>query len=59
MYVVAFEGSVIDGIKFSNCEFRGVEHSEILATSGSVEFRNTVIEPKNMPVSLSTGVGAM
>jgi unsaturated rhamnogalacturonyl hydrolase len=57
MYVVAFEGAEIDGIKFSNCVFKGVESTEVLATSGSVEFRNTVIEPKNKPKSLSTRSG--
>jgi polygalacturonase len=59
MYVVAFPGAEIDGIKFTNCVFKGVESTEVLATSGSVEFRNTVIEPKNKPQSLSTRVGAV
>ena len=54
MYVVAFPGAEIDGIKFSNCVFKGVESTEVLDTSGSVEFRNVVIEPKVKPASLST-----
>jgi unsaturated rhamnogalacturonyl hydrolase len=54
MYVVAFDGAEIDGIRFIDCTFKGIETTEVLATSGSVEFRNTVIEPKNKPASLST-----
>jgi polygalacturonase len=54
MYVVAFDGAVIDGIRFVDCTFKGVEATEVLATSGSVEFRNTVIEPRDKPASLST-----
>jgi unsaturated rhamnogalacturonyl hydrolase len=54
MYVVAFPGAEIDQIKFVNCVFKGVESTEVLSTSGSVEFKNVVIEPKTKPASLST-----
>ncbi|HEX5127960.1 MAG TPA: glycoside hydrolase family 28 protein [Rhodocyclaceae bacterium] len=54
MYAVAFPGAVIDQIKFSNCIFRGIESTEVMDTSGSVEFHNVVIEPLNKPASLST-----
>jgi polygalacturonase len=57
MYIVDFPGSVIDGIKFSNCVFKGVEATEVVASSGSIELRNVVIEPKDKPVSLSTRAG--
>jgi len=59
MYVVSFPGAIIDGIKFSNCVFKGVESTEVLSTSGTVEFRNVVIEPRVKPASLSTRQGAM
>jgi polygalacturonase len=54
MYIVDFPGAEIDKIVFKNCVFKGVESTEVLATSGSVEFINVVIEPKNKPASLST-----
>ena len=59
MYVVAFPGAIIDGIRFQNCTFTNVESTEVLAVPGSVEFRNVVIEPKNKPRSLSTRSGPM
>ena len=54
MYIVAFPGAVIDQIKFINCAFRGVESTEVIATSGSIELRNVVIEPRIKPTSKST-----
>jgi polygalacturonase len=57
MYIVDFPGAVIDGIKFANCMFKGVEATEVVASSGSIEFRNVVIEPKDKPASLSTRAG--
>lgn len=54
MYVVSFPGAEIDGISFSNCVFRGITNTEVLDTSGTVSFRNVVIEPKDKPKSLST-----
>lgn len=59
MYVASFPGAVIDGITFSNCVFKGIESTEVLATSGTVQFTNVVIEPKVKPASLSTRQGPM
>jgi polygalacturonase len=59
MYVVGFEGARIDGIRFRDCVFKGVETTEVLAVSGSVEFRNVVIEPTTKPRSLSSRPTAM
>jgi polygalacturonase len=59
MYVVAFPGAVIDGIRFANSTFTNVESTEVLAVPGSVEFHNIVIEPRNKPRSLSTRPGPM
>jgi len=59
MYVVAFPGAIIDGIRFQNCTFTNVESAEVLAVPGSVEFRNVVIEPKSKPRSLSSRPGPM
>jgi unsaturated rhamnogalacturonyl hydrolase len=59
MYVVAFPGAIIDGIRFEDCKFTNVEATEVLAVPGSVEFRNVVIEPKVKPRSLSSRSGPM
>lgn len=59
MFVVDFPGAVIGGIKFSNSKFQGVETAEVLASSGTIQFTNVVIEPKVKPKSLSTRSGAM
>jgi len=53
MYIVGFPGLVIDGIKFFNCVFKGVEETEVVASSGSIEFRTVFIEPKNKTASLA------
>ncbi|MES1195914.1 MAG: glycoside hydrolase family 28 protein [Steroidobacter sp.] len=54
MYIASFPGAEIDQIKFTNCIFKGVESAEVLNASGSVEFHNVVIEPKNKPLDLNT-----
>jgi unsaturated rhamnogalacturonyl hydrolase len=59
MYVVAFPGAVIDGIRFEDCTFTNVEATEVLAVPGTVEFKNVVIEPKVKPRSLSSRTGPM
>jgi unsaturated rhamnogalacturonyl hydrolase len=59
MYVVAFPGAIIDGIRFENCTFTNVESTEVLAVPGTVELKNVVIEPKVKPKSLSSRSGPM
>jgi unsaturated rhamnogalacturonyl hydrolase len=59
MYVVGFEGAVIDAIRFRDCVFKGVEATEVLAVSGSIELHNVVIEPTHKPRSLSSRPTAM
>lgn len=59
MYIASIPGAEIDHIDFSNCEFRGVEASEIFSTTGSIGFNNVVIEPKFKPSSLSSRKGEM
>jgi len=54
MYIVDFPGSTIDDIRFSDCTFKGVESTEVVASSGTIRFKNVVIEPKDKPKSLST-----
>jgi len=57
VYIASIPGAEIDGIHFSNCAFSGVGSAEILDISGSIEFRNVVIEPKDKPESLRTRAG--
>ncbi len=45
MWIAGFEGAVIDGVRFADCTFRGVESSEVLSHAGSISFRNVTIEP--------------
>jgi len=54
MYIVSFKGAEIDGINFANSTFSGIESSEVMATTGTVSFRNVVIEPKNKPQGLNS-----
>ncbi len=45
MWIMGFEGAVIDDVLFSNCTFRGVESTEVLTHAGSIALRNVTIEP--------------
>lgn len=45
LYVRGFPGATIDGLRFSDCRFSGVEEAEVLSGAGSVVFRNVTIEP--------------
>ncbi len=45
MWIAGFEGAVIDGVRFADCTFRGVESTEVLSHAGSISFRNVTIEP--------------
>ncbi|MBL9189382.1 MAG: glycoside hydrolase family 28 protein [Opitutaceae bacterium] len=45
MFVAGFEGAVVDGIRFIDCRFSGVETAEQLTHAGSVSFTRTAIEP--------------
>ena len=45
MWIVGYPGAVIDGVRFRNCVFRGVETAEVLSHAGSVTFDKVTIEP--------------
>jgi unsaturated rhamnogalacturonyl hydrolase len=45
MWIAGFEGAVIDGVRFSNCTFGGVEAAEMLSHAGAISFQNVTIEP--------------
>ena len=45
LWIAGFAGAVIDGVRFTDCTFRGVESSEVLSHAGSIAFQNVTIEP--------------
>ncbi|KQN47310.1 hypothetical protein ASE93_08300 [Serratia sp. Leaf50] len=58
MYIASFKGAEIDNIHFSDSVFSGITSSEVMSTSGTVSFRNVVIEPKNRPQGLNSRLPA-
>ena len=44
MWIAGFPAATIDGVRFSDCTFRGVEGAEVLSHAGSISFRNVTIE---------------
>ncbi len=45
MWVAGFDGATIEGVRFADSTFRGVEAAEVLTHAGDVTFRNVTIEP--------------
>ncbi|MEO6243816.1 MAG: glycoside hydrolase family 28 protein [Opitutaceae bacterium] len=45
MWIAGFAGAVIDGVRFADCTFRGVEGAEVLSHAGAIAFHNVIIEP--------------
>jgi len=45
MWIASFPGALIDGVRFVDCVFKGVEASEVVEASGSILFQNVKIEP--------------
>ncbi|HLP08348.1 MAG TPA: glycoside hydrolase family 88 protein, partial [Opitutaceae bacterium] len=54
LYILGFSGATIDGIRFRDCTFRGVETAEVVHGAGDISFRNVTIEPAKKPKSLNT-----
>ena len=48
---------MIDGVRFIDCTFRGVETAERLQGASSIELRNVVIEPAQKTRSLNSRDG--
>jgi unsaturated rhamnogalacturonyl hydrolase len=45
MYIRGFPGATIDGIKFTDCTFKGITTTEVLEGAGTVTLKNVTIEP--------------
>ena len=54
LYILGFPGATIDGIRFRDCTFRGVETAEVVSGAGDLSFRNVTIEPAQRPKALNT-----
>lgn len=45
MRIEGFAGALIDGVRFVDCTFSGVQTAEVLQHAGSISFNNVTIEP--------------
>jgi unsaturated rhamnogalacturonyl hydrolase len=45
MWVAGFAGAMIDGVRFVDCTFSGVQAAEVLQHAGFISFNNVTIEP--------------
>ncbi len=54
LYVLGFPGATVDDITFRNCEFRGVEQTEVLSGAGTIVFDHVSIIPAKKPKALNS-----
>jgi hypothetical protein len=54
MFVRGFPGATIDGIQFVDCNFQGVETTEVLDGAGTIVFRNVTIAPARKTKALNS-----
>ena len=54
MWVTGFAGAMIDGVRFVDCTFSGVQTAEVLQHAGSISFNNVTIEPAQTSRSLNS-----
>ena len=54
MWIAGFPAATIDGIRFANCTFRGVESAEVVSHAGSISLQNVTIEPAKKAKSRNT-----
>jgi len=45
MWIAGFKGATIDGVRFVDCTFRGVEMAEMVSHATAVTLQNVTIEP--------------
>jgi unsaturated rhamnogalacturonyl hydrolase len=45
LWIAGFPGATIDGIRLSDCTFRGVETAEVVSGAGRIELDRVTIEP--------------
>jgi unsaturated rhamnogalacturonyl hydrolase len=54
LWIGGFAGAVIDGVRFSDCTFSGVQFADVLQHAGSISFNNVTIEPVVKSPSLNS-----
>ena len=54
MWVVGFAGAVIEGVRFVDCTFRGVQSAEVLQHAGLISLNHVTIEPAKIDPSLNS-----
>jgi unsaturated rhamnogalacturonyl hydrolase len=54
MWITGFAGAMIDGVRFVDCTFSGVQAAEVLQYAGSISFNNVTIEPAQTKRSLNS-----
>jgi unsaturated rhamnogalacturonyl hydrolase len=54
MWIAGFPAATIDGIRFTDCTFGGVESTEVLSHAGSISFRNVTVTPAKKGRSLNS-----
>ncbi|MFM2480220.1 glycoside hydrolase family 28 protein [Celerinatantimonas sp. YJH-8] len=54
MFIVSFEGAVLDQIHFEDCHFKNTEFSDVIDVSGEITMKNVQAIPKTMTKSLGT-----
>ncbi len=54
MWIAGFPAATIDGVRFVNCTFKGIEATEMLSHAGSVSFSNVTMEPAKKGRSLNS-----
>lgn len=45
MWIAGFPAATIEGVRFADCTFRGVEATEVLSHAGTITFQDVTIEP--------------
>jgi len=54
LFITSFPGATIDNIRFRDCEFRGVEQTEVLSGVGTLVFERVSIIPTKKPRGLNS-----
>ena len=54
MWIVGFPGATIEGVRFVNCTFRGLEAPEVMNHAAAVSFENVTAEPAKRGRSLNS-----
>jgi unsaturated rhamnogalacturonyl hydrolase len=45
LWIAGFPGATIDGVRLSDCQFRGLTDADVVRDAGAIEFDHVLIEP--------------